>query len=61
MTSQAILKTQTRLIQITYNQVGFSECLHLWWITLLTPELLTPKLSVTSVTMFQSPTHKVNP
>jgi len=42
-----------------YNLVGFSGCLHLWWITLLTPELLTPKLSITSVTMFQSPTHKV--
>jgi len=25
------------------------------------PELLIPELSVTSVTMFQSPTHKVSP
>jgi len=23
----------------TYNLVGFSGCLHLWWIPLLTPEL----------------------
>ena len=30
----------------TYNLVGFSECPHLWWIPLLTPELC-----VTSVTM----------
>ena len=45
----------------TYNMVRFSECLRLWWIPLLTPELLTPKLSVTSVTMFQSPTYKVSP
>ena len=37
----------------TYNLVGFSECLHLWWIPLLTPELLTPELCVTSVTMNQ--------
>jgi len=37
----------------TYNLVGFSECLHLWWIPLLTPELLTPELCVTSVTMDQ--------
>ena len=33
-----------------YNLVGFSGCLHLWWISLLTPEL-----SVTSVTMFPIP------
>jgi len=31
-----------------YNLVGFSGCLHLWWIPLLTPELC-----VTSVTMDQ--------
>ena len=37
----------------TYNLVGFNECLHLWWIPLLTPELLTPELYVTSVTMDQ--------
>jgi len=37
----------------TYNLVGFNECLHLWWISLLTPELLTPELCVTSVTMDQ--------
>ena len=42
----------------TYNLVGFSGCLHLWWIPLLTPkllppELLTPELCVTSVTMNQ--------
>ncbi|QCD94029.1 hypothetical protein DEO72_LG5g2107 [Vigna unguiculata] len=37
---------------------AFSECLRLWWISLLTPELLTLELRVTSVTMFQSPTHK---
>jgi len=36
----------------TYNLVGFSGCLHLWWIPLVTSEL--------SVTMFQSPTHKVS-
>jgi len=36
-----------------YNLVGFSGCLHLWWIPLLTPELLTPELCVTSVTMNQ--------
>ena len=29
----------------TYNLVGFCRCLHLWWISLLTPEL-----SVTDVT-----------
>ena len=40
----------------TYNLVGFNGCLHLWWIPLLTPELC-----VTSVTMNQSPTHKVSP
>ena len=34
----------------TYNLVRFSGCLHLWCISLLTPEL-----SVISVTMFQSP------
>ena len=39
-----------------YNLVGFSGCLHLWWIPLLTPERC-----VTSVTMNQSPTHKVSP
>jgi len=39
----------------TYNLVGFSGCLHLWWIPLLTPELLTPELCVTSVTMNQFP------
>ena len=32
----------------TYNLVGFSGCLHLWWIPLLTPELC-----VTSVTTNQ--------
>ena len=56
MTSQTIHQTQSRLIRITYNLVGFSECLHLWWISLLTPEL-----SVTSGTMSQPPTHKVSP
>ena len=37
----------------TYNLVGFSGCPHLWWIPLLTPELLTPEQCVTSVTMDQ--------
>ena len=37
----------------TYNLVGFSGCLHLCSIPLLTPELLTPELCVTSVTMDQ--------
>jgi len=37
----------------TYNLVGFSECSHLWWIPLLTPELCVT--SVTSVTMNQFP------
>ena len=37
----------------TYNLVGFSRCLHLWWIPLLTPELLDPELCNTSVTMNQ--------
>ena len=37
----------------TYNSVGFSGCLHLWWIPLLDPELLDPELCVTSVTMNQ--------
>jgi len=37
----------------TYNLVGFSGCLHLWWIPLLDPELLDPELCVTSVTMNQ--------
>ena len=36
-----------------YNLVGFSGCLHLWWIPLLEPELLTPELCVTNVTMKQ--------
>jgi len=39
----------------TYNLVGFSGYLHLWWISLLTPKLLTPKLCVTSVIMNQFP------
>ena len=37
----------------TYNLVEFSGCLHLWWISLLTPELLTPELCVTNGTMNQ--------
>jgi len=37
----------------TYNLVGFSGCLHLWWIPLLVPELLISELCVTSVTMNQ--------
>jgi len=37
----------------THNLIGFSGRLHLWWIPLLTLELLTPELSVTSVTMNQ--------
>jgi len=41
----------------TYNLVGFSGCLHLWWIPLLTPELLTLELCVISVTMNQFPSH----
>ena len=44
----------------TYNLVGFSGCLHLWWIPLLDPELLDPELCVTSVTMNQiSPTTRL--
>jgi len=39
----------------TYSLVGFSESLHLWWIPLLTNELLTPELCVTNVTMNQFP------
>jgi len=39
----------------TYNLIGFSGCLHLWWIPLLIPELLTPELCVTSITMNQFP------
>jgi len=39
-----------------YNVVGFSGCLHLWLIPLITPELC-----VTSVTMNQYLTHKVSP
>ena len=39
----------------TYNLVGFSGFLHLWWIPLLTPELLTSELCVT---MNQFPSHK---
>ena len=31
----------------TYNLVGFSGCLHMWWIPLLNPELLDPELYVT--------------
>jgi len=38
----------------TYNLVGFSGCMHLWWIPLLEPELLIPELCVTSVTMNQN-------
>ncbi|QCD78560.1 hypothetical protein DEO72_LG1g2196 [Vigna unguiculata] len=41
----------------TYNSVGFSGCLHLWWIPLLDPELLDPELCVTSVTMNQNLSH----
>ncbi|QCD96392.1 hypothetical protein DEO72_LG6g1094 [Vigna unguiculata] len=37
----------------TYNLVGFSGCLHLWWIPQLNPELLISELCVTSVTMNQ--------
>ncbi|QCE01564.1 hypothetical protein DEO72_LG7g2862 [Vigna unguiculata] len=37
----------------TYNLVGLSGCLHLWWIPLLHPELLISELCVTSVTMNQ--------
>ncbi|QCE06144.1 hypothetical protein DEO72_LG9g1155 [Vigna unguiculata] len=37
----------------TYNLVGFSGCLHLWWIPLLNPELLISELCVISVTMNQ--------
>ncbi|QCD86499.1 hypothetical protein DEO72_LG3g1022 [Vigna unguiculata] len=36
-----------------YNLVGFSGCLHLWWIPLLDLELLISELCVTSVTMNQ--------
>jgi len=55
-TFQTIHYDSTRLIRIyiyiyIYNLVGFSGCLHLWWIPLLTPELLTPELCVTSVIM----------
>jgi len=46
--------TTTRLDSSdTYNLVGFSGCLHLWWIPLLNPELLISELCVTSVTMDQ--------
>ncbi|QCD96349.1 hypothetical protein DEO72_LG6g1051 [Vigna unguiculata] len=41
----------------TYNSVGFSGCLHLWWIPLLDLELLDPELCVTSVTMNQNLSH----
>ena len=37
----------------TYNLVGFSGCLHLWWIPLLEHELLIPELCVTNVMMNQ--------
>jgi len=37
----------------TYNLVGFSGCLDLWWIPLLDSELLISELCVTSVTMNQ--------
>ena len=37
----------------TYNLVGFSGCLRLWWIPLLDPELLDPELCDTSVMMNQ--------
>ena len=40
----------------TYNLVRFSECLHLWWIPLLTPELC-----VTSVAINQFPTPQGQP
>ena len=46
--------TTTRLDSSdTYNLVRFSGRLHLWWMPLLTPELLTPELCVTSVSMNQ--------
>jgi len=47
--------TKTRLDSSEYVYV-FNGCLHLWWISLLTPEL-----GVTNVTMSQSLTHKVSP
>ena len=53
MTIQAINYDTTRHIQIHITMVGFSGRLHLWWIPLLTLELLTPELCVTSVTMNQ--------
>jgi len=37
----------------TYNLVGFSGCLHLWWIPLLDPELLDLEPCNTSVMMNQ--------
>jgi len=37
----------------TYNLVGFSGCLHLWWIPLLNPELLDLEPCDTSVMMNQ--------
>ena len=40
----------------TSNLVGFSECSHLWWIPLLTPELC-----VTSVTVNQFPSPQGQP
>jgi len=36
-----------------YNLVGFSGCLHLWWISLLDSERLISELCVTSVTINQ--------
>jgi len=45
MTLQTIHQDSDMTHPDTYNLVGFSGCLHLWWISLLTPEL--------SVTMFQ--------
>ena len=37
----------------TYNLVGFSGCLRLWWISLLDSELLISELCVTSVPINQ--------
>ena len=52
MTLHSIHYDSTRLMD-TYNLIGFSGCLHLWWIPLLNPELLDLEPCNTSVTMNQ--------
>jgi len=43
----------------TYNPVGFSECLHLWWIPLLTQSCSPPSYVLQVLQWIKFPLHKV--